>query len=130
MSLRCSRAGSATSASSRRSSRSPAALTAPRSWRASGPRSSEGAPRSGDGLGKRGVPRAGALDADLARGRRPAVGPQGELQALLRERARDPVRPLDEQGALPAHEIEEPRGVELVLVADAVEVRVVDREAA
>jgi hypothetical protein len=54
--------------------------------------------------------------------------PDGE--PLLRQRARDAVRPLHEQRPLAADEVAEPRRVELVLVGDPVQVRVVHRDAA
>jgi hypothetical protein len=54
--------------------------------------------------------------------------PDDELP--LRERPGDPVRPLDEERPLSAHEVPEARRVELVLVRDPVEVGVMDGDPA
>jgi hypothetical protein len=76
------------------------------------------------------VPRAHPLELDPAQVRAAIVMREPDRQPLRRERARDPVCPLDQERPLAAHQIAEAGPVELVLVADPVQVGVVDRDPA
>src|SRR6266542_2999961 len=60
----------------------------------------------------------------------PGAGPGPGRELLLRQGSRDPVRPFDEQRALGSHEVAEAGAVQVVLVRDPVQVRVVDQDAA